>query len=204
LPLKDAQINNLFQARNITEDKLTKLKQMGIDLYGHLSRGEAPDERVDAAMVDMVIIGKVISIVDTPGLSSEPFHSKVNVEVVDILKGPNSQETTIELLRQSGPITDHGTPLNALYTNEPKYSIGETSVFFLSNIYHNPYLTTRYSSFFSKKQLNPKNPVYWVHSQSKLEIIGSNVSYYGRTISLEAFKSRIKSVSHIMDEPQVK
>ena len=98
----DSLINEHFRQANITEEKLAKLKEQGLDLRGHLSHSYDPDERVDAAMSDLVFIGKVLSIQDTRSSKSEPFHSKVNVQIIDLLKSPKQQNDTIQLLRESG------------------------------------------------------------------------------------------------------
>jgi hypothetical protein len=205
VPLKDEYINQGFQRQNITETKVEQLKKIGFDLREELSRGEGRDERVDAAMLDMVLIGKVMNIIDLPGPRADPFHSKVVVQIMELLRGPKQAGDTIQLLRQGGPITDYrGGKAIIRVSTESTMRIGETAAFFLTNVYHDSYLTTVNKSFFSRQHLDLPNPSYWVSSNNKHGIVGSVVRYYDRDIPLDVFTSEMKEIAKIVDEPSPK
>ncbi len=215
----DSTTNVLLQRANITPQMLENLQAIGVDVHDYLSRngrGEGiEDERCQAATSDLVFIGKVLGIVDMPGSSTEPFHSKVNVQIIEILRGPKQLSDTIQLLRQSGSVTDDSlkskfaphSPAGAKITvtkesaTDARYKIGETSVFFADNIEGHPYLTAIYKSTFKKAMLKFSNPSYFVMFNNKFQIKDSAVRYYGRNIPLEKLKSEIKQVAQIVDKP---
>jgi len=197
----DSIINVHFKQANITENKLIKLKAQGIDLRDHLSHSYDADERVDAAMLPIVFIGKVLNIEDTLCPRSDPFHSKVNVQIIDLLKGPKQQGNTMQLLRQEGAVIDHGKTLVLDNSTDARFTIGDTSVFYLNDIDYDPFLTAVYKDFFSKRKSMNANPEYWVKGGHKHDISNSVVDYYGYHIPVDSFKVEIKNVAHIVDEP---
>jgi hypothetical protein len=195
----DSSINERFKRHNITEEKLVKLKALGLDLREHLSHSHNADERVDAAMLDMVIIGKVLSIKDTLCPDTEPFHSRVNVQIIDLLKGPKQQGNTIELLRQSGVELYQGGTRKVAVSTDPPFTVGDTSVFYIGRIVDDPYLTSVYKDYFSKRKSMNEIPEYWVRAVNKHNIINSLVDYYGYYIPVDSFRVEIKNVAHIVD-----
>lgn len=201
----DSLINEHFRQANITEEKLSKLKEIGLDLRGHLSQSYDADERVDAAMSDLVFIGKVLSIQDMPCAESEPFHSKVNVQIIDLLKGPRQQNDTIQLLIQSGPITTKvnkkGHYLIRDVTTDACFKIGKTYSLFAERTYNDPYLTTVYKDYFLKRKSAKMSPEYWVRGTDNYEIINSFVNYNGYYIPIDSFKVEIKKIADIVDMP---
>ncbi|MDD8018266.1 MAG: hypothetical protein PHP42_07820 [Bacteroidota bacterium] len=201
---KDSLLNKEFQKLGLTEEKLSKLKGIGIDVREDLYHGKAANEKLDAAMHDLIIIGKVLSIVDMPNLKSVPFHSKVNIQILEVLKGLKPQTDTIQLLREDGPITDSSPAVRVEVVPSAKFVLGETAVYFLSNIYNDSFLTSRYKSYFSNKSAELPRQAYWVRPQSKHQIINSNVKYHERDIPLIEFVSEIKKVAQILDKPSIK
>ena len=125
---------------------------MGLDLRENMLHSYDADERVDAAMLPIVFIGKVLIIEDTPCAISEPFHSKVSVQIIDLLKGPKQRVNTIQLLRQSGAVLNYGNTKRIASTMEPTLTVGDTSVFYLDKIDDDPYLTTVYKSSTFQKE----------------------------------------------------
>lgn len=111
---RDSTTNKLVQRAGITSQKDEELKAIGVDLHDYVSRNSRGellhDERCHAGLSDLVFIGKVLSIVDIPGPSDDPFHSKVNVLILEVLRGPKQQSDTIQLLRQGGGIITDVTP----------------------------------------------------------------------------------------------
>ncbi len=199
--VSDSVINERFKRLNITEEKLVKLKALGIDLREHLSHRHYADERVDAAMLDLVIIGKILSIENTPYPDSEPFHSKVNVQIIDLLKGPKQQGNTIQLLRQSGLELYRGSTRRIAFSTDPTFIVGDTSVFYLTKIENDPYLTKVYKNYFSKRKSADASPQYWVRAVHKHDISNSIVDYNGHHMPVDSFKVEIKNVAHIVNEP---
>ena len=217
--LHDSTTNAFLRRAKITSQKDQKLKEIGVNLRDYLSKNAhgitAPDEKDQAAMSDLVFVGKVLDVVDMPAPSAFPFHSKVNVQVLEVLKGPEQQEGTIQLLRQSGTITDvpppkrrpPGVPANAkvtisrTVTTDPTYKVGETSVFFADSIEGDPYLATVYKSVLSTAVERYPKPSYFVMSGGKFEIIDSLVVYFGHAIPLGQFTSDIRQVTAILDRP---
>lgn len=198
----DSLLNKKFESLGITESKLLKLKQIGINLrdIAH-QKLEIDDERIDAVTQDLVIIGKVLNIVDFPGTTLMPYHSKVNVLIIEVLKGAKPQHDTIQLVRENGPITDGSLKGSQLIvTNTTNFSIGETSVFFLTNVFTDPYFNSRYKSFFINHSTELPNPSYYVRPNHKHEVIGSMVQYHKRSIPLEKFKSNVKKINKLLSE----
>ena len=214
---RDSILRNSLQRAKITSSEESKLKAIGVDVRDFLSRnlrGEnINDERCMAVMSNIVFIGKVISIVNTPRPEDYPFHSKVNVQIIELLKGPKQKSDTIQLLRQGGPITDYRPKRNSppipvpdsekitvSTTTDANFKAGEISVFFASNIVNNPYLEPNYKTTISKAvQDNPK-PSYFVMSNDKFEIKDSFIDFFGHKIPLEKIKKEIKQVAKILNQ----
>src|ERR1035437_7006027 len=137
--LPTSKINELFQNAKITPELEEKLKTINLDIRGYLSLHEGQDERCSALFCELIFIGKVLSIVDMPGPKSDLFHSKVNILIVEILKGPKQIKDTIQLMRKGGPITAdvvNGILPGTIFqtTTDAIYRIGETSVFYANTI----------------------------------------------------------------------
>ena len=192
-------MNNEFERLGIKQTHLNKLEQIGVNLREYKYYNGIYDERIDAALKEFVIIGKVLNIVDVPGEKAKPYHSKVNIQILEVLKG-RSQSDTIQLLREDGPITDGPPGAYLTVTHSANFSAGETSVFFLNNIYNDPYFTSRYKSSLSKGASDIPNPTYWVRPIHKHQIVDSIVNYHGRMIPLAAFKSNVEKIVQILNE----
>lgn len=208
-PLGETQINEVFRSHGITAEKLARLKQMGVDLHRYLARGEYPDYRIKAVFYKMVVLGKVLRIVNMAAPSSDPFHSnpfhsRVIIQILNLLKGPNQVGDTVRLARQSGLAINHGDTSWVSYTNEPNFWVGETAVFFLQNIYTSSYFRSAYKSFFSKAEPEFPNPTYWVQKVDKYDIVDSVVKGYGEEVPLGTLESEVKQIAEIVDRPVVK
>ncbi len=197
----DSVINGRFKERNITEQKLVKLKALGLDLREQLSHSRTPDERVDAAMLPIVFVGRVLSIENTPCPESEPFHSRVSVQIIKLLKGPRQPGDTIQLLRQSGIALINGQPREVIYSTDPPFTTGDTSVFYLDDISKDPYLATVYKAYIGKRKSAGTTPEYWVRGENKHDVINSVLDYYGSYMALDSFEMEIENVADILDKP---
>jgi hypothetical protein len=185
----------LVQRAGITSQKDEELKVIGVDLHDYVSRngrGELlHDERCHAGLSDLVFIGKVLSIVDIPGPFDDPLHSKVNVLILEMLRGPKQQYDTMQLLGQGGGIVTDVPPSKDVLTYAPKgatikvgkdvstdarYRVGETSVYFAVNIDGHPFLSAIYKSTLPNAIQKYPNPSYFVMSDEKFEInVGGHI-----------------------------
>ena len=206
--VSDSVVSQRFKRLCITEKKLEELKAIGVDLRYQLTQSHSPDERVDAAMTPIVIVGKVLSIRDfhytlSSSLpdTSHPFLSEVNVQIIDLLKGPKNTGRTIQLMRQSGVAIYKGHEGETFISTDPVFTVGDTSVFYLSEIDHSSLLTALYKNYFSKRKLENASPAYWVRDENKHNIHNSVVDYYGYYIPVDSFKVEIKNVANIVDKP---
>jgi hypothetical protein len=213
--LIDNKNNFLLQCARITPQLEEKLKTINLDVRSYLTRHEVEDERSKAALHDLVFIGKVINIEDMPGLKSDLFHSKVNIQIVEVLRGPKQKRDTIQILRHSGPITDSPESLNipsgkipsgkllTLTTSlDPTYNIGETSVFFAYRFEDNPiWISSKCDQAkLSKEVLKYPNPTYYISNSGIADIKNSMVLFDGHLIPVEQFKEEIKQVAQIVDQ----
>jgi len=213
--LSDKTNNVFLQRAKITPQLEEELKTINLDVRGYLSLHKNKDERSEAALFDLVFIGKVLNIIDTPNPKSDLFHSKVNIQVLEVLRGPKQERDTIQLLRRSGSITDSPESLNLpsgiipsgklLTTNfsiDATYKIGDTSVFFAYRFEDHPIWISSWcdQSTLSKEVLKYPNPSYYVSNSGKFEIVNSMIEFYDRTIPLEQFKEEIKQVAKIVDQ----
>jgi len=155
------------------------------------------DEVEQALNSDLVVIGTVKHMKDTPAKTSEMFHSMVIIHIDSVLRGEtNFENLTIRL--QSGPVTDdiHGGD-RIKDCNEPNFKIGQRIVLFLKNAINDPYLNSGYAkenfkSFGTKNNLSdlPKN-TFWVSNNRVFEIKNGMVSYFGKTIKEDDFIRKI-------------
>ena len=199
--MSDSQIDDELQRYNITEDKTAKLKELGLDLRGFLSGKTGWDERAMAAITDLVIIGKVLSIQDMPGPESVPFHSTANVLIVELLRGPKLKGDTIHLLRKAGPVTGYGKDIRVFSSADARIAVGETSVLYIDNIEHDQFLNSAYKNFFSHGGSTFPRPSFWIAVGGKLPIRDSLVEYNGHKYPLDKFTSEIREMSSILDTP---
>ena len=205
--VSDSVVSQRFKRLCITEKKLEELKAIGVDLRYHLTQSHSPDERVDAVLGPVVIIGKVLNIknflykISSLSDTNHPFLSEVNVQIIDLLKGPKQLGDTIQILQQGGKAILHGKTENVFVSTEPKFTVGDTSVFYLSEIDHSSLLTALYKNYFSKRKLENASPAYWVRDENKHNIHNSVVDYYGYYIPVDSFKVEIKNVANIVDKP---
>jgi hypothetical protein len=203
--LPDSTINHLLQRAKITPQLEEKLKIINVDIRSYFANHEKRDEQCQAVLYDLVIFGKVINIVDLPGPESEMFHTKVDIQIFDVLRGPKQQGDTLQIMQQGGPIISDIHPGERMTLSlEPRFTIGDLSVFFLINVQDAPddiYLKHIHKSNFSQLLLKYPKPVYWASGQNKHDIINSYVNYFGRYIPIEQFISKIKQVAQIVDQP---
>lgn len=199
VPVSDSVVNRRFVRLNITDHKLAELKNIGLDLRDELLHSRSPNVMVDAAMLPVVFIGRVLSIVNTPCSRSDPFHSEVNVLVIDLLKGPRQLGDTLQLLRQSGIAIIDGSPRKIFYSNDPQFTVGDTALFFLDEIDHDPYLTASYKKYFSNRKAIDAPPRYWVRAANKHSIFDSHVNYYGSNLPIDSITTRIRKVARILN-----
>jgi hypothetical protein len=151
-----------------------------------------------------------------PSPKSDLFHSKVNIQIMEVLKGPKQQRDTIQILRHSGPITDSPESLNIpsgkipsgkLLTYgvsiDPTYEIGETSVFFAYRFEDNPIWISSGcdQATLSKAIRKYPNPSYYISNSGIFDIKNSMVLFDGHLIPVEQFKEEIKQVAQIMNVP---
>ena len=102
------------------------------------------------------------------------------------------------------PITElskKGHKLRRVVSTDAIFTVGETSVFYSTNIEFDPYLTAVYKDYFSNKKSNEANPEYWVREGYKYKIINSHVNYNGYYIPIDSFKVEIKKIADIVDKP---
>jgi hypothetical protein len=189
-----------IRTMGVSNDMLDKLKRSGIDVVGQLSTGNILDPSVEAVIRDLVIIGRVEKIVDVPAKKSEPFHSKIVVRIIELLKGPKPNGENIELVREDGPIiNDRDSVISYLRVpNELTFVEGEIAVFFFTEMAKDTYLNARYKSYFRTNRPGPQSPTYWVNHGCKYSINDSLVYYRGNRIPLKRFTEDIKIVARLL------
>lgn len=197
----DADITEKFHQYGITEEKLRKLKQLGLDLRGVLSGVSNWDQRAMVAITDVVIIGRVLRITDMPGPSSAPFHSAAEVLILEKLKGPVMTADTIHLLRISGPVTDMERDAEVFTAEDANVAVGEIAVFSILNIEHDQFITAISRGYFSQPNHNLPNPSYWIAVRRKHEIRDSIVQFNDRKMPLIQFENEVRDLSKVLDTP---
>jgi hypothetical protein len=155
------------------------------------------DEVEQALNSDLVIIGIVKDILDTPGKTSEMFHSMVIIHIDSVLRGKiNYENITIRL--ESGPVTDdiHGG-VRIWVSDEPNFSIGEKVVLFLKNTKNDPYLNSghakkNFTSYGGKKDISElPDDTFWASKTSVFEIKNGMIFYFNKIINESDFISNI-------------
>ncbi len=172
-----------------------KDKQSGKHNQQEFSR----DEVEQALNSDLVVIGTVKDMIETPGKTSEMFHSMVIIHIDSVLRGETSFEKIIIRL-QSGPVTDDihgGDRIKVL--NEPNFSIGQRIVLFLKNAKNDPYLNSgnaneNFTSYDGKKDISelPDN-TFWASKTRVFEIKNEMVFYFNKIINVNDFITNIKN-----------
>jgi hypothetical protein len=154
------------------------------------------DEVEQALNSDLAVIGTVKDIVETPGKTSEMFHSMVVIHIDTILRG----ETNFEKIRlQSGPITDdiHGG-VRIENSIEPNFRIGERVALFLKNAKNDPYLNSgnakeNFTSYSGRKDMSElPDDSFWVSKNRVFEIKNGMIFYFNKIIKENDFIKNIK------------
>lgn len=137
---------------------------------------------------DLVIIGTVKNIKETPAKTSEIFHSMIIIEIENTLKGNNNFKE-IKIRLESGPVTDdiHGGD-RIISSIEPKFNIGERVFLFLNRNKNNSYLNSEFvkknfKSFDGKKNISElSEDTFWVSNMQVFKSENGIVNYFGRSI----------------------
>ncbi len=147
---------------------------------------------------DLLIIGTVNDMKDTPEPASEMFHSLVTIQIDNILKGKINTKSLIIRL-QYGPVIDS---INGGYgiavSIEPQFTIKEKVVLFLKNkekepFLNSPYVKKSFKTFDGNSSISdlPVN-TYWISGNRVFEVKNGAVNYYGKLYTLHEF---IKSIT---------
>ena len=165
--------------------------------YSHATYSQK-DEAYLASNSDLLIIGTVNDMKDTPAPASEMFHSLVTIQIDNILKGKINTKSLIIRL-QYGPVIDS---INGGYgiavSIEPQFTIKEKVVLFLINkekepFLNSPYVKKSFKTFDGNSSISdlPVN-TYWISGNRVFEVKNGTVNYYGKLYTLHEF---IKSIT---------
>jgi hypothetical protein len=181
----------------LTEETLAKLKQKGVDVrYSLLARTNL-DERVRAALSDCVIIGVVESIIKMPAPKENPFHSKVRIIVTEVLKGGDKDLKTVEILLESGPLSDSDN-LSIKVLTDPEFRAGEEVLLFMHYPEKDSYFTTVYRIYFQNHQPHLQRNVFVVDQSSKFTVTDNRVWYHGIDKSISSVVDGVKEVDSLL------
>lgn len=155
------------------------------------------DEVEQALNSDLVVIGIVNDIIDTPAKVSEMFHSKVIIRIDNKLKGKTNYKNIIIRLK-SGPVTDdiHGGD-RIVSSIEPNFEIGDKIAIFINNPPNDPYLNSEfvkknYKSFNNLKTVSDlPDDNFWVSNRQVFKIKNGMVFYFDKTIKEKDFIDKI-------------
>lgn len=155
------------------------------------------NEIEQAFLYELVVIGSVIKIKETPASVNEMFHSEIIIKIDSILKGKTNFKNIIIRL-QSGPVTDdkHGGD-RIISSIEPKFKIGEQSVYFLhpamkDSYLNSPFVKGRYQRFNGKKSITElSDSTFWVGDNQTFKIKDGMVYYFGKQKNKNKFIQNI-------------
>lgn len=150
-------------------------------------------EEEQAMNSDLVVIGIIREMRDTPAKTNEMFHSMIIVKIDSVLKGFTNHRNIIIRLK-SGPVTDdiHGGD-RIISSIEPIFNIGEKVFLFLNINKNDPYLNSdfvknNYKSFDSKKNISElSEDTFWISNKQVFKSENGIVKYFGRKIKETEF-----------------
>jgi hypothetical protein len=179
----------------LTPTILDSLNAVGANVPKALQEQYARDEMVKAVFSDLVVIGQVQEIVDMPGPDSQPFHSKVLVQVQSVLKGNRDSKKIIEVLRQSGPI-DATTSVR--YSTDVNLRPGEKVLLFLVRPEKSSYLKTKFKQLFENSGKTFPESNFWANYNSDFPIIDDKVTMDGKSKELREVERNVRTVDRII------
>lgn len=194
---EEGYTNDELKKYGLTNKKLDKLKKNGIDILKALKEQKPADEMITAVMSDVVAIGQVQTILDTPAPKEAPFHSKVIIKIKEILMGEVPKYDYLVVVQESGPIL--GTNgLAQRVSTDVGFQIGEQVLLFLQIPNKNSYLQARFKKYFKRNVINENE--FWVNKYSKFVIIDDKVNYLGKERKLTEIVRNIKNVSRLLSD----
>lgn len=132
-----------------------------------------------ASKSDLVIIGTVKELKDTPAPYDEMFHSIVTIDVDSVLKGKAGKNIMVRL--RSGLIT-HNRKI--VVSSEPVFKVGSKYILFLNNL-NSPHAKDYNNSKLSEGQ-------FWVSNTRTFEVRNDSVYYFDKVIRKSDFINNIK------------
>lgn len=156
-----------------------------------------PNQVEQALNSDLVIIGTVMDMKDTPAKTSEMFHSMVIIHIDSVLKGKTNFKNIIIKLKNGPVIHDiHGGD-RIVSSIEPVFEVGDVVAIFMNNVQNNSYLNSEfvkknYKSFDNRKNVSELSAdTFWVSNKQVFKIKNGMVSYFNKTIKKDDFINSI-------------
>lgn len=187
-----------YEKYGLTEDKLNKLNEIGIDLQN----GKASSrEMIMAAYTDAVVVVKIVEILGWPGPAEQLFHTRVKACIQEVLKGKAIVGDTIELLQESGPLTGLEKANRVAVSTDVSFYIGEESIIYLRRMSKDNYLTSECNKKgFDLGNFESDSTHFYVGEGSKVLIEDGKCVINGKTIDVSQFKSDIKKVAAVLEK----
>jgi hypothetical protein len=183
---------NEFDKYKLTEKKLNRLKEIGIDLR---SNKAASLEIIRSIYTDAVVVVKIIAILDWPGPAEQLFHTKIKACIQEVLKGKAVVGDTIELLQKSGPLVGSGEANRIAVSTDVGFCMGEESIIYLRRMNKDSFLTSSGNrKGFDLGNFESDSTRFYVSRGSKIIIKNGKCLIGGKTVDASQFKSDIKKI----------
>jgi hypothetical protein len=190
-----SDISRKLEDLGLTTIVLDSLNAVGANVPKALQEQYARGEMIKAVLSDLVVIGQVQEIVDMPGPESQPFHSKVLVQVQSVLKGSRDSKKIIEVLRQSGPI-DATTSVK--YSTDVNLRPGEKVLLFLVRPEKSGYLAKKFRQQLQVSGKNFPESNFCANYNSDFLIIDDKVTMEGKSKELREVERNVRTVDRII------
>jgi hypothetical protein len=181
----------------LTEKKLDKLNEIGVDLrHGKVKS----HEMAKAACSDAVVVVTIIGISDWPGPKEQLFHSKVKARIQEVLKGKAIVGDTVELLEESGRVSD-STEYRMVVSEEAYFKYGEEYIIFLRRMNKDTYLTSPFNrKSFDRGNFGSDSTRFYVGGGSSIPIQNGKIYVSGLLQDVTQLKGDIKKVASVLEQ----